>query len=194
MHPTKFIVINYYCLIQPTFDKVVNLDQNIISLYMNFYLRRLLYIYIYIYKTKFSYKISCNLKLQLYLISFKDTNIDQWIKVLIDPSEILRIQGGEAMEVIIFAVVLCDQIWMNRNKAVWSNQLIDSVKLFNQINKVFIQHKQAWQLTLEKKEFLLMEASSPLGWIKCNFNAIVKPDKGVLKMVCRDSIGSIVVA
>ena len=56
------------------------------------------------------------------------------------------------MEVIIFATVLCDQIWMNINKAVWSNQLIDSVKLFNQINKVFIQHKQAWQLTLEKKE------------------------------------------
>ena len=91
-------------------------------------------------------------------------NIDQWIKVLIDPSEILRIQGGEAMEVSIFAAVLCDQIWMNRNKAVWSNQSIDSVKFFNQINKVFIQHKQAWLLTLEKKrEFLLMEASSPLG-------------------------------
>ena len=91
-------------------------------------------------------------------------NIDQWIKVLIDPSEILRNQSGEAMEISIFAAVLCDQIWMNRNKAVWSNQSIDSVKFFNQINKVFIQHKQAWLLTLEKKrEFLLMEASSPLG-------------------------------
>ena len=39
-----------------------------------------------------------------------------------------------------------------------------------------------------------MEASSPLGWIKCNFDAIVKLDKVVLKVVCRDSIGSILVA
>jgi len=46
-------------------------------------------------------------------------NIDQWIKVIIDPSEILRIQGGEAMQFSLFAAVLCDQIWMNRNKAVW---------------------------------------------------------------------------
>ena len=63
MHPTKFIVINYYCLIQPTFDKVVNLDQNIISLYMNFYLRRLLYIYIYIKQnlaTKLVVILNCN--------------------------------------------------------------------------------------------------------------------------------------
>ena len=99
--------------------------------------------------------------------AFKDMNIDQWIKVIIDPSEILRIQGGEAMEFSLFAAVLCDQIWMNRNKAVWGNQSVDSVKLFNQVNKVFIQHKQAWQLNLEKKENSSPWKTPPLGWIKC---------------------------
>lgn len=88
----------------------------------------------------------------LNIRAFKDMNIDQWIKVLINPGEILRIQGGEAMEFSIVAAVLCDQFWMNRNKAVWGNQSVDSVKLFNQINKVFIQREQALQLILGKKE------------------------------------------
>ena len=126
--------------------------------------------------------------------AFKDMNIDQWIKVIIDPSEILRIQGGEAMEFSLFAAVLCDQIWMNRNKAVWGNQSVDSVKLFNQVNKVFIQHKQAWQLNLEKKENSSPWKPPPLGWIKCNFDAALKPDKVVLAVVCRDSSGSIIAA
>jgi len=62
---------------------------------------------------------------------------------------------------------------------------------------VFIQHKQAWQLNLEKKE----NSSSwkpppppPLGWIKYNFDSAVKPDKVVLAVVYRDSNGSIIAA
>ena len=49
---------------------------------------------------------------------FKDMNIDQWIKIIINPREMLKIQGKEANEFNLFAIVLCDQIWKNRNQTV----------------------------------------------------------------------------
>ena len=76
----------------------------------------------------------------------------------------------------------------------WGNPPIDSIKLSIQINKVFIQHKQAWQLILGEKENSPSWKPPPLGWIKCNFDATVKPDKVVLVVVCRNSNGSLVVA
>ena len=121
-------------------------------------------------------------------------NIDKWIKIIINPREMLKIQGKEAKEFTLFAVVLCDQIWKNRNQTMWGNQLVDSSKLSIQINKVFIQHKQAWQSILGEKENSPSWKPPPLGWIKCNFDAALKPDKVVLAVVCKDSNGSIVVA
>ena len=70
----------------------------------------------------------------------------------------------------------------------------DLIKLSIQINKVFIQHKQAWQSIFGEKENSPSWKPPPLGWIKCNFDAAVKPDKVVLTMVCRDSNGSIIAA
>ena len=125
---------------------------------------------------------------------FKDMNIDQWIKIIINPLEKLKIQGKEAREFSLFAAVHCDQVWKNRNQTVWGNQPVDSIKLSIQINKVFIQHKQAWQSILGEKENSPSWKPPPLGWIKCNFDAAVKPDKVVLAVVCGDSNGSIVAA
>ena len=106
----------------------------------------------------------------------------------------LQIQGKEVKEFTLFAAVLCDQVWMNRNQSVWGNQPIDSIKLSIQINKVFIQHKQAWQSIIGEKENSPSWKPPPLGWIKCNFDAAVKLDKVVLVVVCRDSSRSIVAA
>ena len=106
----------------------------------------------------------------------------------------LKIQGKEAKEFTLFAAVLCDQIWRNRNQTMWRSQPIDLIKLSIQINKVFIQHKQAWQSILGEKENSPSWKPPPLGWIKCNFDAAVKPDKVVLAVVCRDSNESIVAA
>nr|XP_023888299.1 uncharacterized protein LOC112000408 [Quercus suber] len=128
----------------------------------------------------------------LNMVVFKDMNIDQWIKIIINSTEMLKIQGKEAKEFTLFVAVLCDQIWKNRNQTVWGNQPIDSIKLSLQINKVFIQHKQAWQSILGEKENPPSWKPPPLGWIKCNFDAVVKLDKVVLVVVCRDSNGSIV--
>ena len=57
-----------------------------------------------------------------------------------------------------------------------------------------MQHKQAWQSILEEKENSPLWKPPPLGWIKCNFDAAVKPNKVVLAVVCRDSNRSIVAA
>ena len=83
---------------------------------------------------------------------FKDTSIDQWINIIINPIEMLQVQGKEAKDFTLFAVVLYDQICMNRNQTVWGNKPVDSIKLSIQINKVFIQHKQAWQSIIGEKE------------------------------------------
>ena len=99
----------------------------------------------------------------------------------------LKIQGKEAKEFTLFAAVLCDQIWRNRNQTVWGSQPVDLIKLSIQINKVFIQHKQAWQSIVGEKENSPSWKPPPLGWIKCNFDAAVKPNKVVLAMVCKDS-------
>ena len=93
-----------------------------------------------------------NLIWPLNMDVFKDINIDQWIKIIINRREMLKIQGKEAKEFTLFAAVLCDQIWRNRNQTVWGSQPVDLIKLSIQINKVFIQHKQAWQSILGEKE------------------------------------------
>jgi len=52
------------------------------------------------------------------MVVIKDMSIDQWIKIIINPRELLKIQGKEAMEFTLFAAVLCDQIWKNKNQTV----------------------------------------------------------------------------
>ncbi|XP_075663417.1 uncharacterized protein LOC142633008 [Castanea sativa] len=128
----------------------------------------------------------------LNMVVFKDMSIDQWINIIINQSELLKIQGKEAKEFTLFAAILCDQIWKNKNQTVWGNQPAKSIKLPVRINKVFTQHKQAWQSILEEKENSPSWKPPPLRWIKCNFDTAVKPDKVVLTVVCRDSNGSIV--
>ena len=92
---------------------------------------------------------------------FKDMNIDQWIKIIINPREMLKTQGKEAKEFSLFAIVLCDQTWKNRNQIVWGNQ----PERLNQAlhpNKQGIYSTQA-SLAIDfwgKRELSLVEASS----------------------------------
>ena len=62
-----------------------------------------------------------NLVWPLNMDVFKDMNIDKWIKIITNSREMLKIHGKEAKEFTLFAAVLCDQIWKNKNQTVWGN-------------------------------------------------------------------------
>ena len=66
----------------------------------------------------------------------------------------LKIQGKEAKEFTLFAVVLCDEVWKNRNQRVWGNQLVDPIKLSIQINRYLFNTSKLGYRFLGKKRTL----------------------------------------
>ena len=76
-------------------------------------------------------------------------SILDWIKVILNPKSMLGLNEESVNDFQLYATILCDHLWMARNKARVEGSKSDPSVLSRQILRVFMEHKDAWK---EKNE------------------------------------------
>ena len=90
-----------------------------------------------------------------------------------------------------FATVACDVIWIRRIEAVRKLEPLDLREISDQINQVFQNHVQVWELKVfdKCKKFAWSPPNPPN--VKAIFDANVGSDRAYLVVVCRDHIARV---
>ena len=127
----------------------------------------------------------------LNMSNLSHIDIIEWIKCIIDPKTKLGIRDEESLHFQLYASIVCDRIWMQRNKARMGEDIGSVVDLVRTIQSSFIEQKATWDEVRGKK--LKLFGSSwippPVGWVKLNFDAAIRENKTTVVVVGRDNHG-----
>jgi hypothetical protein len=113
-----------------------------------------------------------------------------WIKGIITPHVTLGIPPADSHLFQIFAVVLCDLMWLSRNQAVHKGIVPDALKLAANIKRVAMEHYVAW--SSKQKPQKLNWSKPPPKCYKVNFDVVSCEDFSTQSTVCRNSNGVII--
>jgi hypothetical protein len=95
-----------------------------------------------------------------------------WIKLILYPGNSLGIPQVDCHKFQIFASVACDILWFYRNKAFHDGTSFDARNISAHINKISLEHFQAWHSTNAKPvEKWIPPAPN---WVKINFDTAIR--------------------
>ena len=106
----------------------------------------------------------------------------------------LGIRDEESLHFQLYASIVCDRIWMQRNKARFGEDIGSVVDLARKIQSSFNEQKAAWE-EVRGEKLELIESSwipPPTGWVKLNFDAAIRENKTSVAMVGKDNRGRVV--
>ena len=103
---------------------------------------------------------------------FSFSSMMDWVKLIISPNSTLNIPLVDCHKFQIFASVACDILWYYKNKAFHDGITFDARGVSAHINKIFIEHFQAWNSvsTAPVEKWI---PSAP-NWIKINFDTAIR--------------------
>ncbi|XP_030924951.1 uncharacterized protein LOC115951982 [Quercus lobata] len=130
----------------------------------------------------------------LNMSNLSHIDIIEWVKCIIDPKMKLGIRDEESLHFQLYASIVCDRIWMQRNKARFGEDIGSVVDFARKIQNSFNEQKAAWEEVCGEK-LELIESSwipPPTGWVKLNFDAAIRENKTSVAMVGRDNRGRVV--
>lgn len=90
----------------------------------------------------------------------------------------------------IFATVACDILWYYRNKAFHDGLSFDARNVSRHINKVSLEHFNAWKLKIHSS--LELWIPPPDGWFKINFDTAMGDYFSAQAAICHDHNGLII--
>jgi hypothetical protein len=113
-----------------------------------------------------------------------------WIKLILYPGNSLGIPQVDCHKFQIFASVACDILWFYRNKAFHDGTSFDARNISAHINKISLEHFQAWHSTNAKPvEKWIPPAPN---WVKINFDTAIRESFSAQAAVCRNFDGHII--
>ena len=121
-------------------------------------------------------------------------SIVDWVKLIINPKSFLALDDEASKEFQLFAAIMCDHVWMCRNKARVEGIKMAPIDLARQVCKFFEDHKQACKLECKKSSKDSTWSSPPPSWIKLNFDTAIREGKTSMAVVGRDQEGNCVAA
>ncbi|XP_065634872.1 uncharacterized protein LOC136069815 [Quercus suber] len=120
-------------------------------------------------------------------------SIYDWIKIMLNPRALLGLDDSEEKCFQLYALLVCDQIWMTRNKTRFEGKCSNSLELSRQIMRSYEEHKQAWKDKLHCPMRKIIWKPPPNGWVKLNFDVAIR-EKTSLAIVGRDDKGDLIFA
>ena len=146
--------------------------------------------------------MQCDWAAQVWLLSpwplrlntLDSISIVDWVKLIINLKSFLALDDEASKEFQLFAAIMCDHVWMCRNKARVEGIKMASIDLARQVCKFFEDHKQAWKLECKKSSKDSTWSPPPPSWIKLNFDAAIREGKTSMAVVGRDQEGICVAA
>ena len=132
----------------------------------------------------------------LNMSNLSHIDITEWVKCIIDPKVKLGIRENESHHFKLYALIVCDRNWMQRNKARLGKDIGSMVDLAKKIQSSFNEQKFAWEEDRgEKLELIESSWTCPLaGWVKLNFDVAIRENKTSVALVGRDNHGRVVLA
>jgi len=113
-----------------------------------------------------------------------------WVQQIISPGTSLHIPPTDHHKFQIFTAVACDLLWFYRNKSHHEGINIDVRLISQHINKVTMEHFNAWHpslpIVIEKWQ------PPPHPWVKINFDTAIRGSFSVQVVVYRNSQGKII--
>ena len=121
-------------------------------------------------------------------------SIQDWIKIVLNLKSTLGLKVDAVNQFQLFALILCDQIWMTRNKARVEGLKSNPTKLLRQILRSFKEHKQAW-CAQPKCHMREIKWQAPLeSWVTLNFDPAIRDEKTSIVVACKDDKGVLLMA
>ena len=121
-------------------------------------------------------------------------SILDWIKVILNPKSMMGLNEESVKDFQLYATILCDHLWMARNKARVEGSKSNPTNLSKQIFSVFMEHKEAWKEQNERSSKDLVWSLPPRSQIKLNFDAAICEEKTTVAVVGRDIVGNLLLA
>uniref|UniRef100_A0A2N9IDR3 Reverse transcriptase domain-containing protein n=1 Tax=Fagus sylvatica TaxID=28930 RepID=A0A2N9IDR3_FAGSY len=118
-------------------------------------------------------------------------SISEWIKLILNPADLLGCPKEEERHLTLFAAICCDMIWMKRNEATRKPEKVEPAKLAAQIKLNYTNHFQAREFQAQTRFQFSGWDPSPPPSVKINFDAALLNGKASVAAVCRNHCGTI---
>lgn len=111
-----------------------------------------------------------NSRWQIKMDAFKDWHIKTWIEELLNPSNLFPVSAVERMQILNFAVICMEHVWMLRNQVRNGQQLPDWTEISVTVNNVAQKYWDAHALVRRDSKVTNFKAktcwdgSSTLEW------------------------------
>ena len=109
-----------------------------------------------------------------------------WIKIILNPKGLLGLDDCDVKYFQLYALIVLDQIWVTRNKIRFEGKSSNPLELSRQILRSYEEHKQAWKDNLHSLIRKAIWKCPPYGWVKLNFDVVVREEKTSLAIVGKD--------
>ena len=117
-----------------------------------------------------------------------------WIKIILNPKGLLGLDDCDVKYFQLYALIVLDQIWVTRNKIRFEGKSSNPLELSRQILRSYEEHKQAWKDNLHSLIRKAIWKCPPYGWVKLNFDVVVREEKTSLAIVGKDDKGDLLFA
>jgi hypothetical protein len=125
-------------------------------------------------------------------LKWPSLNLPNWIKGILSPNHSLGIPLEDTHLFQIYAAVLCDMLWLSRNKAIHEGVIPEITKFAEDVRRIPLEHQAAWK---SKAQPAQKNWSPPqAGNLTINFATYTNISFSVQAAICRNSTGKIVKA
>lgn len=130
----------------------------------------------------------------LRLSALEITRLADWIRIVVNPSNALGINGNEAKKFLTYAVMFIVHLWELRNQLVATRKERQPLDFAHVLNANYGRLLKVWDFR-QQSEFRGAKWVPPPGnKIKVNFDVAMCLDFAMLAMTCRDSEGRFLLA
>ena len=114
------------------------------------------------------------------------------MKMILYPEDLLGLNSEESINFQLFAAIVCDHLWMIRNKVRVEGIKSNLVEIVRQILRAFEEHKQAGRELIKKPSRDPKWYPPPTDWVKLNFEAPIREGYSFVAVVSRDHEGNLI--
>lgn len=112
-----------------------------------------------------------------------------WVNSILNTDSVLGLRPSSVPLFILHAALLCDNLWLARNKATHENHTVDIAELRSSLGFRCAEPSLAWASCANCLSATWLPPKP--GWMKINFDVAIRHNGSYITISCRDSSNSL---